>query len=243
MNFSIDITNDFPIWKCCYVCLNIKFISDFPGIKIKCFICKECDKKRRKKYTEKNRKKVNEKAKDAQKIYRTENSSTVKESVKRYVQNNKEKIAIKNKNYRYLNRQKLNEKRSEYRKKRKQTDNEYKIMCSLRRRVHNAMSKYKKGDSTIKLIGCNIDEFKKWIEWQFDSEMTWQNYGVVWHVDHVIPCASFCLEQLDEQMKCFNWSNCRPLKKEENNKKSNKFLIDEINEHKIKINQYLETNS
>ena len=38
MNFSIDITNDFPIWKCCYVCLNIKFISDFPGIKIKCFI-------------------------------------------------------------------------------------------------------------------------------------------------------------------------------------------------------------
>jgi hypothetical protein len=242
MNFGIDITNDFPIWKCCYVCFNIKFISDFPGIKTKCLICKECNNRRRKKYVEKNRKKVNEKAKNAQKTYRIENSSAIKESGKRFRKKHKEKLSKINKNYRLLNKQKLNEQKSIYRKKRKQTDSEYKLMCNLRRRVHNAMSKCKK-DNTIRLIGCNIAKFKKWIEWQFDDNMNWENYGIYWHIDHVIPCSSFSLELQEEQYKCFNWSNCRPLNKEENIKKSDKFITDEINKHKLKITQYLEKNS
>lgn len=49
--------------------------------------------------------------------------------------------------------------------------------------------------------------------------MTMENYGRMWHIDHVMPCSSF---DLDNMKECFNWKNMRPFKKEKNLKKSSK---------------------
>jgi hypothetical protein len=38
----------------------------------------------------------------------------------------------------------------------------------------------------MELLGCSIDEFKKYIESLFEDGMTWQNYPA-WHIDHIIP--------------------------------------------------------
>jgi len=41
--------------------------------------------------------------------------------------------------------------------------------------------------------------------------MTWENYGPVWHIDHIKPCAAFNLKDYEQQKICFHWSNQQPL--------------------------------
>jgi hypothetical protein len=77
-----------------------------------------------------------------------------------------------------------------------------------------------KSVKTQELIGCSIDALKQHLELKFQPGMTWGNYGQ-WHVDHIKPCSSFNLEIVDEQKKCFNYSNLQPLWAIDNIKKGN----------------------
>jgi hypothetical protein len=54
------------------------------------------------------------------------------------------------------------------------------------------------------------------LQLQFRDGMSWNNYGRVWHVDHIKPCASFNLLDESEQLKCFHYSNLQPLFAHEN---------------------------
>ena len=51
---------------------------------------------------------------------------------------------------------------------------------------------------------------------------SWDNYGA-WHIDHRRPCASFDLSDLNEQRKCFHFSNLQPLWAIDNIHKGNKY--------------------
>jgi hypothetical protein len=51
------------------------------------------------------------------------------------------------------------------------------------------------------------------------------NYsGKDYHIDHIIPCASFDLTKPEEQLKCFNWSNLQILTAHENMSKSDNII-------------------
>jgi hypothetical protein len=54
---------------------------------------------------------------------------------------------------------------------------------------------------------------------RFRPGMTWENYGPVWHVDHIKPCAKFDLTDPDQQRACFHFSNLQPLFADENLRK------------------------
>jgi hypothetical protein len=82
---------------------------------------------------------------------------------------------------------------------------------ALRVRVRKVLNGINKSANTMKLIGCDIEFFKRHIESRWKKGMTWENYGTAWHVDHIIPCALFDLTNPEEQRRCFHYSNQQPL--------------------------------
>lgn len=96
-----------------------------------------------------------------------------------------------------------------------------KIAKNLRiRLVHALRGNYKYG-SAIKDLGCSIAEFNIYLENKFKEGMTWENYGSVWHIDHVKPLSKFNLTMREQVLEAVNYTNLQPLFAEENLSKSN----------------------
>lgn len=109
------------------------------------------------------------------------------------------------------NREHVNAEAKFRQRRRRAEDINFKILGNLRHRIWLALRGNIKSQVTAALLGCSIEEFKTFLENQFKAGMTWENYGPIWHIDHIIPCVSFDLSQPKEQQKCFHYSNMRPL--------------------------------
>ena len=101
----------------------------------------------------------------------------------------------------------------DYNKKKYKEDINYKISHNFRTRMWELLkiTKTSKTTSILNLLGNNINEVKLYLEKQFKPEMTWLNHGKVWEIDHIKPCSSFNLVELEEQQKCFHYTNLQPL--------------------------------
>jgi hypothetical protein len=72
-----------------------------------------------------------------------------------------------------------------------------------------------KSNKTLALVGCDSVLLKLHLERQFKKGMTWDNRNL-WHIDHIVPCASFDLTDPDQQKQCFHYTNLQPLWAKEN---------------------------
>lgn len=105
------------------------------------------------------------------------------------------------------------------------------IQWRLAKRLRNRMREMLDGckhESALKLLGCSIEDFKLHIQSQFTKGMAWNNYGD-WHIDHILPCASFDLQNENHRKMCFHYSNMRPLWKIENQMKGDRITIKQGN--------------
>ena len=102
----------------------------------------------------------------------------------------------------------LTEQKTHWCKNEHNTNINYRIKKSLALRLRNVIVK---NNSTMNYIGCNIQYLREWVEYNFTSEMNWDNYGSYWSIDHIIPVCKFDLTNEDEKLKCWNWSNLIPL--------------------------------
>jgi hypothetical protein len=96
------------------------------------------------------------------------------------------------------------------------------MVCRLRSRVAGALKGTQKADSTMRLLGCTSEQFRKHLESQFVEGMHWENRDE-WAIDHVRPCASFDLLLESEQRKCFHYTNLQPLWAKDNLSKGCKY--------------------
>lgn len=128
----------------------------------------------------------------------------------------------KDKRYRNNNKEKLNQ----YRKNKKATDPQFKLKHILRLRLLDALKRNNttKRHSALILLSCSIEQCKQHIENQFKPEMSWNNHGSYWEIDHIKPCDSFDLTDIEQQKQCFHYTNLQPLTISENRSKKNKIF-------------------
>ena len=163
--------------------------------------------KRMKEYREKHReelrnymRKYNEETREKNRKYMREYYHKHKTERQRYRKENKELYRIW------------------YREKRK-LDINYRLAHNLRRRLRGLLNGIYKTNSVLILLDCSIEQLKKYLEKQFKKGMSWNNYGKVWELDHIIPCCKFDLTKQTQQKKCFNFRNLQPLTIYENRSK------------------------
>lgn len=145
--------------------------------------------------------------------------------------------AASDKKYREKNLEKLREhdrKRNKGRKwkydqKRLKTDPMYKLTCYTRSHFNTGIKRegWSKTSNIQKLISCDWNNLKMWLESFFESWMNWDNRGVynpegprTWQIDHVIPLAEAKTEE--EYNRLWHYSNLMPLCSKANIVKGNR---------------------
>ena len=199
-----------------------------------------------KRYWEKNKERLKIKNRERGKRYRAnpKNKEKIKESNRKYAIKNREKIFAYHAKYRTENKEKINRKiREWYYKNTKKVKERikiynkvyrntlhFKIKDNMRRRIRTALKKDggKKTKRTMKLVGCTVEQLKQYIERQFKPGMSWDQRSL-FHIDHIIPCASFDLTKLSQQKKCFHYTNLQPLWAIDNIKKGAKLDYEKEN--------------
>ena len=182
--------------------------------------CKQCDNEASKKYKANNKKHISN--------YNHEYKSEHKD------------ISEYNKKYNTENREAIQTRQTAQHRERRKTDLNYAMACKLRRDLYYFI-KNGKNDTIEKLIGCSPKFFYKWIKYQFDETMSFDNYGKVWEIDHVNPCCNYNLTKEKYQLACFHWSNMRPLdpltnkKMSKNTKKEQLKHCDIISDFFVKV--------
>jgi len=133
----------------------------------------------------------------------------------------------------------LTEQKTEWCKNARNTNMNYRIKKSLAARLRNVLNKKA---TTMNYIGCNIQYFREWLEFNFTESMNWENYGTYWSIDHIIPVCKYDLTLEDEKFKCWNWSNMMPVTINYNSSKKN-IDINQINYIVKKLENFKEEGS
>jgi hypothetical protein len=121
---------------------------------------------------------------------------------------------LENKAYIAANKEKVNEYHREWKKNKRINDITYKIKENISRRIRyelNTLLTKGKKQHTIDYLGCSIDYLKIYLEGRFEIGMNWNNYGKIWHIDHIIPCASWNFKNQFDNMCCWNYRNLQPI--------------------------------
>jgi hypothetical protein len=227
--------------KCCSKCNINKNVSNF---REKRQVCKSCDNESKRLNYNNNkeaRDKLNEKRKEK---YKTDdehrkkliklagdfkhNKVIVRQQLK---EEENQKIGLENKQCKYCNEIKLKTMFRYNRLKCRDCERDEpldKFKRKIRCRIY--LSLKKKNKHTIEYLGCNTDEYLKWMLHN-NNGFTLENQGTMWHIDHVIPLSHFNLENEEEQIVAFNWRNTMPLDAKENLSKNNKIIKTQIEQH------------
>lgn len=178
------------------------------------FKCKECvikyyiqNKEKKLKYDKEYR----EKNPNFQKEYRLNNKSKIRKNYRDNLQNRLEYA----KNYNKLN---PNYKK-EYSNKRYKNDILFRLKAIIRSNIRFGFksNNLNKSSNTEHILGCTFEQFKQYIESQFESWMNWENQGgqiitkinESWDLDHKIPIST--AKTKEDVLKLSHYTNFQPL--------------------------------
>lgn len=189
--------------------------------------------------------KMKEQKSQYNKAYFKKNKETVLLKNAEYRVQNEDQIRIQRKQYRKANADHIKAKAKEYLpirkeriKQRRKEDKDFQLTEILRSKVHKML----KGQETSykDLIGCENDVLKKWLEFQFNDKMSWDNLGSYWHVDHILPVNKFDLSKDVDKRICFRWTNLQPLEANENRSKYNHLQLHHYLNSIVSIHRFIQ---
>lgn len=192
-----------------------------------CSWCRECE---RKKALEKYRA-TREISIERNKTYKQANSEVLKDKRKVYLEENKEYVKERYRKYCENNKEKINEIARNYRRNNPHVQVKQKIASRLRELI-------KKEKRTEDYLGAPVSLVMEWLEFNFDDNMSWDNQGAYWHIDHCLPTKLFNMDHEEEQYICFCWMNLSPLERCENISKGCKLVDNLLCKQKLRLLQF-----
>ena len=142
---------------------------------------------------------------DQKKQYYEIHKATILKRINQHYKNNKE-IKISYEKQHYI--EKYN------------SDPIFRLRKVLRARLKQAIKNNQRKGSAVRDLGCSIEFFKRYIEKKFHNNMTWNNWGEVWELDHIIPLCKFDLTKRSQLLKACHYTNLQPLSIEDHQKKT-----------------------
>lgn len=190
--------------KICIKCKETKEVKLFVKTKNS---CKECEKEYKKNHREKNKEILKEKAA----IYYKENKESILQRVAENYSQNKDKKLSYQKKYAYLNKDKISAYKMAYQKNRRKNDPIFKLKFVVSRMIRNSLRRREllKSKKTVEILGCDIAFFKTNLQQKFINDMSWDNYGTHWDIDHIVPLSTAKTE--DDVLRLNHFSNLQPL--------------------------------
>lgn len=143
-----------------------------------------------------------------------------------WAKNNPDKAKAIYLKFYYNHRDECNRQGNIRRKKRYKQDVAFRLNANMASRIHVHLSRDRFVNTWRGIIDYNSTELRQHLEQQFTPDMTWDNYGSYWHIDHIIPISVFNITSVNDYdfKRCWSLENLRPLSKIENIKKGNKLL-------------------
>ncbi len=237
--------------KICNVCHINKQIQDYPkNGRIYRANCKSCHSQKQMERYSINNESINNRRRKRYKELTDMEKNIILQKNKEYYINNHEKILDNKNKYYQKNRDEIlhklkqtdyKEKRNKYLQNKRKTDKKFNMICAYRARLNEVLHKQKK-NTYIHYLDCNREMFLNWIEFQFNDEFSWCDYGNKWVIDHVIPIDFFDLNIHEHRKRCFNWYNLRPCEINANLTKSNQIILNLVETHQNIIENYIKIN-
>lgn len=230
--------------KKCTKCSEEKNILDFPVGRNKCKKCSNEEKRLSK--AKRIEKEKNLKTKTCKKCNIEQDKSKFRDGeftcwdcqkliLYKWRKENPDKVAIIEKNKR--SKEGYKEKMNKYRKEKYHNDINEKYTRKYHMLLRSFLFKGSKSKSN-NVFCCSREFFLHWIEDNMPLDIKWEDYGKIWHLDHIKPCSSFNLDNEAELLECFSWKNTIPLKASDNLIKHNKIDDDMIKLYKLKCSMF-----
>jgi len=146
------------------------------------------------------------------------------EGPKRWVQANREKAKATIDRWEKANPDKVKVMQRRHYLKR-QADPRTKLNLRLCTAIRGSLSKGSKRKRHWEdLVGYSVEQLMKHLEKRFTPEMSWNNYGSYWNIDHKIPISVFNFSTPEDSdfKRCWALKNLQPLQAGENFRKHNK---------------------
>ncbi len=77
-------------------------------------------------------------------------------------------------------------------------------------------------------MGCSREFFMQYFSQLFGADMTWDNYGSAWHVDHIVPRSWFKKAPPSYRVVLNHFSNLRPLSGAENSARADWMSVEDF---------------
>ena len=199
--------------------------------------CKDCRNQYSKKYHKENSDNIHKRKNDYYNNTEEGKEYRKKYSKKRYKEE-KENILLHNKIWRNNNREYRKEYLKDYSSKNRDKINSYdrkrrenikvRLDENFSRSIYSSLKKVGSSKKEIgweKAVGYTTQQLIEHLQLKFKPEMSWENYGSYWHIDHIVPKSWFVYTSIEDEQfkKCWSLENLQPLEASENLKKGNRY--------------------
>jgi len=173
------------------------------------------------------RKRNSEKVKQWKRDYRQRNPDAAYASVRQWLDKNPGYTKEASRRQREKDADGVRDYMRKYKKQRLNDDPDFAMSCKTRDILRRTLitTNQNKDNATAKMLGYNGETLRAHLEKHMLPGMTWENYGIDWHIDHTISVAEYIRLGVKDPAIINALSNLMPMWADDNASKGDSFAL------------------